>query len=214
MTGSMRDTSRPGYSIYSFQCDILIPSYLFTIVAGNVVERQMGRRTYVISEPTNIEYYSNELSDLELYLDTIEEYTIPYAWGTYKIVIQPPSFPMGGMENPLLTFASPSIIVGDKSGVSVAVHEIAHSWSGNLVTCENWRNLWINEGFTMYLERKTDSLLFGKDYALIDAVVGNDTMIDDMNGFGLESNYTSMYPITRGVNPDDSFSNIPYEKGY
>ncbi|EAR84704.2 peptidase M1 family aminopeptidase (macronuclear) [Tetrahymena thermophila SB210] len=202
------------YTIYSFRSDIPIASYVFTIVAGNVVERKIGRRTSVISEPTNIDFYAQELSDLELYLDTVENYTIPYIWGSYKIVIQPPSFPMGGMENPLLTFASPSIIVGDKSGVSVAVHEIAHSWTGNQVTCKNWRNLWINEGFTMYLERQSDSIMFGKDYAVVDAIVGNDTMVDDMNNFGMQSNYTSLNPMIQGSNPDDAFSNIPYEKGY
>ncbi|KAL4509917.1 hypothetical protein ABPG72_010110 [Tetrahymena utriculariae] len=202
------------YTIYSFRSDIPIASYVFTIVAGNVVERKIGRRTSVLSEPTNIDFYAQELSDLELYLDTVENYTIPYIWGSYKIVIQPPSFPMGGMENPLLTFASPSIIVGDKSGVSVAVHEIAHSWTGNQVTCKNWRNLWINEGFTMYLERQADSIMFGKDYAVVDAIVGNDTMVDDMNNFGMQSNYTSLNPMIKGTNPDDAFSNIPYEKGY
>lgn len=128
-----------------------IPSYLFTIVAGNLIERVLGERTSVISEPTYIEYYANELGDLELYLTTLETYTTPYEWGLYKVVIMPPSFPFGGMENPLVTFASPSIIAGDKSGISVAIHEIAHSWTGNLVTCKNWRNTWLNEGLTVYL---------------------------------------------------------------
>jgi leukotriene-A4 hydrolase len=102
---------------------------------------------------------SDQLSDLENYLITVENYIgIPYAWKEYRIVIMPPSFPFGGMENPLLTFASPSIISlnGEKSGVSVAIHEIAHSWTGNTVTCSNWSNLWINEGFTVFLERKAD----------------------------------------------------------
>lgn len=202
------------YTIFSFRMDIPIPSYLFTIVAGNVVERSLGQRTGVISEPTYIDKYAEELSDLELYLDTLENYTIPYVWGSYKIVIMPPSFPFGGMENPLVTFASPSIITGDKSGVAVAIHEIAHSWTGNLVTCKNWRNLWINEGLTVYLERQTDMMLFGEDYYLVDATVGNDTMVDDMIGYGMTSNYTSLHPYTMGTNPDDSFSNIPYEKGF
>jgi leukotriene-A4 hydrolase len=137
-------------------------------------------RTGVISEPTNIDFYANELSNLEEYLNTLENFTIPYVWGTYKIVILPPSFPFGGMENPLVTFASPSIMVGDKSAIPVAIHEIAHSWTGNLVTCKNWRNLWINEGLTVYLERQTDLIHFGKDFYLVDATVGNDDMISDM----------------------------------
>lgn len=94
------------------------------------------------------------------------------------------------MENPLLTFASPSIMAGDKSGISVAVHEIAHSWSGNLVTCKNWSNLWLNEGFTMYLERTADAIMFGEEYSIVDAIVGNDTMVEDIKNFGFSSNYT------------------------
>jgi len=94
------------------------------------------------------------LEDLEDSLITAENYLTPYEWGDYKILILPPSFPFGGMENPLLTFASPSIIVGDKSSVDVANHEIMHSWSGNLVTNMNWDNFWLNEGFTVYTERK------------------------------------------------------------
>lgn len=123
-------------------------------------------------------------------MSTVESIVTPYVWGTYKIVIQPPSFPIGGMENPLLTFASPSIMAGDKSGISVAVHEIAHSWSGNLVTCKNWSNLWLNEGFTMYLERTADAIMFGEEYSIVDAIVGNDTMVEDIKNFGFSSNYT------------------------
>lgn len=126
----------------------------------------------------------------------------------------PPSFPFGGMENPLVTFASPSIIAGDKSGVSVAIHEIAHSWTGNYVTCKNWRNMWMNEGFTVYLERKADYALFGKEAFLVDAVVGNNTMVDDMKNFGFSHSFSSLYPESLNINPDDSFSTVPYEKGF
>lgn len=144
---------------------------------------------------------SDQLSDLETYLITVENYTgIPYAWDTYRIVIMPPSFPFGGMENPLLTFASPSIITmnGEKSGVGVAIHEIAHSWTGNTVTCSNWSNLWINEGFTVFLERKADVKLFGSDYYKTDAVNGNDSMWTDMLNFGLQNNFSSLFPLVQG----------------
>ncbi|KAL4466746.1 hypothetical protein ABPG74_010343 [Tetrahymena malaccensis] len=214
LTSKIPHPTLKNYSIYSFRMDIPIPSYLFTIVAGNVVLQMIGERTGVISEPTHIQAYANELSDLELYLQTLENYTIPYTWGNYQIVILPPSFPFGGMENPLVTFASPSIIVGDKSGVSVAIHEIAHSWFGNLVTLLNWRNVWINEGLTVYLERQANLILGGEDNYLINSYVGNNTLMDDMNGYGLDSNYTSLHPFVKGTNPDDSFSNIPYEKGF
>lgn len=211
---SFPDSTRFNHTIYSFSMTIPIPSYLFTIVAGNLIEVKLGARTAVISEPTFIESYAWELSDLELYLTTLENIATPYEWGSYKIVIMPPSFPFGGMENPLVTFASPSIISGDKSCVPVAIHEIAHSWTGNLVTCKNWANLWLNEGLTMYLERKADRLLFGEEFYLIDATVGNDRLNDEIASFGKLSNYTSLHPLVKGTNPDDSFSSIPYEKGF
>ena len=108
----------------------------------------------MITEPSDIDRVAAELDTLETLLDETEAYLTPYIWGTYTIVVLPPSFPFGGMENPLLTFASPTIIVGDKSQVYVATHEIAHSWSGNDVTCRNWEHFWINEGFTVFEERK------------------------------------------------------------
>jgi len=128
----------------------------------------------------------------------------------------PPSFPIGGMENPLLTFASPSIITksGDKSGITVAIHEIAHSWTGNTVTCANWRNLWLNEGFTVFMERKADFILFGEDFYKMDAINGNDSMVTDMMKFGLKDSFSSLNPDVKGRNPDDAFSTVPYEKGF
>ena len=141
--------------------NIKIPAYLIAIVAGTVQEKATGPRTSVISEAKNIDKYSKELEDLDQYVTYLENYIGEYKWGLYKIVILPASFPFGGMENPLLTFANPSIIVGDKSGVSVAIHEIAHSWFGNTVTCNNWSNMWINEGFCVFLERKGLLQLFG-----------------------------------------------------
>ena len=108
-----------------------------------------------------MDFVANELETLETLLDEAEKYLTPYIWGNYTIVVLPPSFPFGGMENPLLTFASPTIIVGDKSQVYVATHEIAHSWTGNDVTCRDWENFWINEGFTVFSERKVSGKIHG-----------------------------------------------------
>lgn len=113
---------------------------------------------------------------------------------------------MGGMENPLLTFASPTIIVGDKSQIYVATHEIAHSWTGNTVTCQNWESFWLNEGFTVFLERKVSGELFGEDFALVEAQLGNTSLWGDMVAFGLETTYSSIHPVLAGDNPDNSFS--------
>ena len=145
-----------------FQCDIKIPSYLMAIVVGDLEYRSLGRRVGVITEPSQMDFVANELESLETLLDTAEEYLTDYIWGNYTVVVLPPSFPFGGMENPLLTFASPTIIVGDKSQVYVATHEIAHSWTGNDVTCRDWENFWLNEGFTVFTERKIVGRMHGE----------------------------------------------------
>ena len=118
------------------------------------------------------------------------------------------------MENPMLTFASPTVIVGDKSQVYIAVHEIAHSWTGNLITCKNWEHFWLNEGFTVFLERKISSKLYGKEFGRVEAFLGNTTLWKDMNRFGLYSTYASIHPVLLGDNPENAFSEIQYEKGY
>ena len=142
-----------------FLCNIPVPSYLLALVAGNIETRMIGKRTGVIAEPEQLDLAAQDLENLETMLEKAEEYYFRYEWGDYFIVILPPSFPFGGMENPLLTFASPSIIVGDKSEGSGAQHEIMHSWTGNLVTNKNWENFWLNEGFTVYGERQVSKLL-------------------------------------------------------
>lgn len=199
---------------YEFKCEIPIPSYLLAIIAGNVTEKQIGPRTFVITEPNDIQVFSKELEDVEKYLITVENYITPYQWGYYKIVILPPSFPFGGMENPLLTFASPSIIAGDKSGIFVVIHEIGHSWTGNWVTCQNWENFWLNEGFTVFLERKGNYILNGYNFYAISSLVGNISLMANFKTFGFNDSFSSLHPDLTGRNPDDAFSTVPYEKGY
>lgn len=163
---------------------------------------------------------ANELADMGQYLNLTEEYLTPYIWGNYSILVLPPSFPMGGMENPLLTFASPTIIVGDKSQVYVATHEMAHSWTGNTVTCRDWESFWLNEGFTVFIERHVSGELYGKDFALVEAELGNTSLWAAMNDYNLsnptgpEFSYASLHPVLKGDNPDNSFSEVPYEKGF
>lgn len=159
-----------------FRCDVRIPSYLMAVVVGDLEYRSLGRRVGVITEPSQMDKVAAELDTLETLLDTAETYLTPYIWGNYTVVVLPPSFPFGGMENPLLTFASPTVIVGDKSQVYVATHEIAHSWTGNDVTCRDWENFWLNEGFTVFSERKVSGILHGKDFAQVEALLGNSTL--------------------------------------
>lgn len=136
----------------------------------------------------------------------LADYIGPYEWGDYKIVIMPPSFPLGGMEHPLLTFASPTIITGDKTGVGTAIHEIAHSWVGNTVTCKDWANMWINEGFCTFLERYGVGKLNGEEYAKVDSFLGNLSAYNSMLDYGLNSTFSSLHPNTENKNPDDSVS--------
>lgn len=147
-------------------------------------------------------------------LDETEKYLTSYIWGNYSILVLPPSFPFGGMENPLLTFASPTIITGDKSQVYVATHEIAHSWTGNDVTCKNWEHFWLNEGFTVFEERKVSAKLHGKDFAMVEALLGNSSMYTDMINYGVKNPFSSLHPTLKGASPDDAFSTIPYDKGF
>ncbi len=119
------------------------------------------------------------------------------------------------MENPLLTFASPTIILGDKSQVYVATHEMAHSWTGNQVTCQDWSNFWLNEGFTVFLERKISGMIHGTEFSLVNSQLGNNSLWSDIYGFGVTNSYSSLFPdLTTGADPDDSFSEVPYEKGF
>mmetsp|Transcript_23419 Transcript_23419/g.17861 ORF Transcript_23419/g.17861 Transcript_23419/m.17861 type:complete len:299 (+) Transcript_23419:299-1195(+) len=208
------DAEDPTKKNFYFEQTIPIPAYLIALVAGDLAEQSLGSRTSVITEPVMLASCAAELSDLELSLDTAEAYLTEYIWGTYTVLVLPPSFPYGGMENPLLTFASPTIIVGDKSQVYVATHEICHSWTGNEVTCQNWSNMWLNEGFTVFCERAVSSELNTMDFAKTEAILGNYDMINDMTSYGFTNSYSSLYPVMNGANPDDSFSTIPYEKGF
>jgi len=191
-----------------------MPSYLIAIAVGDLVYRPLGKRVGVITEPSQIDAVAWELDTLETLLDETEKYLTPYIWGNYSILILPPSFPFGGMENPLLTFASPTIITGDKSQVYVATHEIAHSWTGNDVTCSNWENFWINEGFTVFEERKVSGKLHGRDFAQVEALLGNVSMFTDMKNYGMDHVFSSLHPTLKGAAPDDAFSTIPYDKGF
>lgn len=169
---SISDTHNVAY----FTCDIPIPSYLIAIAVGDLEYRSLGDRVGVITEPSQMDFVANELSDMAMLLDTVESYMGPYIWGNYTVIVLPPSFPMGGMENPLLTFASPTIIVGDKSQVYVATHEMAHSWTGNEVTCRNWESFFLNEGFTVFIERHVSGEIHGEDFAKVAAFLGNTSM--------------------------------------
>ncbi|WBO20902.1 M1 family metallopeptidase [Sphingomonas abietis] len=155
----------PGRHSYRFRMDHNVPPYLIALAVGDLAFRPLGPRTGVYTEPAMLDKAARELSDTEKMVDAAEALYGPYRWGRYDILVLPPSFPFGGMENPTLTFATPTIITGDKSNVDVIAHELAHSWSGNLVTNATWSDSWLNEGFTTYFENRIDEAVYGKERA-------------------------------------------------
>ena len=148
-------------------------------------------------------------------LETAESIAGPYVWGTYDLLVLPPTFPYGGMENPCLTFVTPTLLAGDRSLADVVIHEISHSWTGNLVTNRNWEHFWLNEGFTMFLERKIIARMKKSELPReFDCIEGWRKVQEAVNDFGETNQLTKLVPNLTDVDPDDSFSSIPYEKGH
>ncbi len=196
---------------YEFNMPQPIPSYLIALAIGDLKFKAMGERTGVYAEPALLESAAKEFEDTEAMLEVTEETYGPYQWDRYDLLILPPSFPFGGMENPRLSFITPTVIAGDKSLVSLIAHELAHSWSGNTVTNATWRDLWLNEGFTTYLTYRIMEMIYGHDRFKKEAVLGYQDLENDVAA--LDENDEILAIDLRGRNPDDVFSNIPYEKG-
>lgn len=196
---------------FSFVMPQAIPSYLIALAVGDLVFRATGPRTGVYAERPVIRAAAREFADTEAMIETCEKLFGPYRWGRYDILILPPSFPQGGMENPRLSFITPTVIAGDKSLVSVIAHELSHSWAGNLVTNATWRDLWLNEGFTVYLERRIMTAIYGENRAAMEDVLGLSDLRKDLARLPQEDQILAI--DLRGRNPEDVFSAVPYEKG-
>ncbi|KAG9067400.1 Leukotriene A-4 hydrolase [Linnemannia hyalina] len=203
-----------GTTTYKFHQKTRMPSYLIALAVGNLEGREIGPRSTVWTEPEVIEAAAWEFVDTESFIRTGEELLTPYDWGRYDLLVLPASFPYGGMENPCLTFVTPSLLAGDRSLVDVVAHEIAHSWMGNLVTTENWEHFWLNEGFTVFVERKILGRMQGKEHAEFSAIIGHKAMVESVEIYGEDHPFTALRPCLRGEDPDDAFSSIPYEKGF
>ncbi len=188
-----------------------IPAYLVALAVGRVEFRALGERTGVWAEPSMLDRAAKEFADIERMLDAIEGLYGPYRWGRYDVLVLPPAFPFGGMENPKLTFATPTIIAGDRSLVSLVAHELAHSWSGNLVTNATWADLWLNEGFTVYIERRIIEALFGRERADMDAVLGRQDLDEAFAELGADDQRLRLSLV--GRDPDEGLSDVAYEKG-
>lgn len=200
-------------SVYHFNMDLPIPAYLMALAVGDIRFKKIDNRTGVYAEPNMIDKASNELSDMGKMVTVAESLYGPYRWGRYDVIVLPPGFPIGGMENPKLTFATPTIIAGDKSLVNLIAHELAHNWSGNLVTNATWNDFWLNEGFTVYFERRISEAMNDKSYADMLWELGYQDLEATVNDLGKESNDTKLKLDLTGRDPDDGLTDIAYEKG-
>jgi aminopeptidase N len=197
---------------YRFEMKQPVPSYLLALAVGNIQYRATGPRTGVYSEPEMVDKAKWELADLEKMMEAAEKLGGPYRWGQYDVLVLPPSFPLGGMENPRLTFATPIIVAGDRSLVSLIAHEMAHSWSGNLVTNATWNDFWLNEGFTTYVERRIDEVLYGREYADMQTMLGIRDLNEEWDEIGKDSPDQALYVEYNGRNPDEVPTMAAYEK--
>ncbi|KAG0242233.1 peptidase family M1-domain-containing protein [Mortierella sp. GBAus27b] len=203
-----------GTTTFKFEQRQRIPSYLIALAVGNLEGREIGPRSTVWTEPEVMEAAAKEFVDTEDFIRTGEELLTPYDWGRYDLLVLPASFPYGGMENPCLTFVTPSLLAGDRSLVDVIAHEIAHSWMGNLVTTENWEHFWLNEGFTVFVERKIVGRTKNKEYSEFCSILGCKSLQESVDHLGKEHPFTALCPRLTGEDPDDAFSRVPYEKGF
>lgn len=184
---------------YYYVQKIPVPTYLIAIAAGSLESRRLSDRISVYAEREMVDKAAWEFVETEKFIQYAEAYLTTYEWGQYNLLVLPPGFPYGGMENPALTFVTPSLIAGDRSLANVIAHEIAHSWTGNLVTNKNWQNFWLNEGFTVFTERKIVELIYGEEMSKLQANVGYDQLVDDIAKFGEQDSYTSLYPDIKTV---------------
>lgn len=202
--------------LYRFEMKQPIPSYLLALAVGDLAFSAISDRAGVYAEPSVIDKAAWEFADLEKMIAGAEELYGPYQWERYDVLVLPPSFPFGGMENPRLTFATPTILAGDRSLTSLVAHELAHSWSGNLVTNATWNDFWLNEGFTVYFETRIMEKLYGAGYAEMLASLNLQDLVHEVASLKEKNAYadTRLKLDLQGRNPDDGVTDIAYNKGY
>ena len=200
--------------VYTFKQDKAIPSYLMAIAVGDIEFQSIDNRTGVYAEPSMLKKSAWEFAELGKMVVAAEKLYGPYRWGRYDVLVLPPSFPYGGMENPNLTFLTPGVIAGDRSLTSLLAHELGHSWSGNLVTNATWDDIWLNEGFTTYVEHRIGEAIFGQKEFEMQNVIIRKELVDNVAEYGDTNPDTRLKVSLTGRNPDDGISMIPYVKGY
>jgi aminopeptidase N len=207
------DGPRPGTRVFRFGMPQPIPPYLIALAVGRLDSRDLSPRSRVWAEPETVEAAAHEFAEIDAMIAQAEELFGPYEWDRYDMLVLPPSFPYGGMENPRMTFLTPTLLAGDRSLVDVVVHELAHSWTGNLVTNADMEHFWLNEGFTVWAERRLLEALHGEGAAALAWAIGEKALEESMERFGEGSPHTKLRGELLGVDPDEVFSSIPYEKG-
>lgn len=238
--GEPKKDESTGLVVSHWTQKIKIPSYLLAIAVGHLVAAEISPRCKIWTEPEFIEKAAWEFADTEDFLKIAEELGGPYEWGRFDMLVLPTSFPYGGMENPCLTFVTPALVAGDRSLVDVVAHEIAHSWTGNLVTNFDWPSFWLNEGafgdskklqsficwsdflslnrhfigFTMVMERKITGKKFGVKAQQLSCLLGQEDLVRTVKDLGETDQFTALEADLTNRNPDDAFSSIPYEKGF
>jgi leukotriene-A4 hydrolase len=204
-------TARSADGVYTFAMPQPVPSYLVALAVGDLEFRTLGSRTGIYAEPSVVEGAAWEFADTERMMEAAERLYGPYRWGRYDLLVLPPSFPYGGMENPRLTFVTPTVIAGDRSLVTLIAHELAHSWSGNLVTNATWNDVWLNEGFTVYFEMRIDEELYGADYTAMLHRQGRRNL--ELELAALDDRDSWLEVDMAGRDPEDGAHLVPYEKG-
>jgi len=197
---------------FEFVMDNSIPPYLIAIAAGNLEFAELGPRSGVWAEPAQIEAAAEELSDTEAMIDAAEGLYGSYRWGRYDMIVLPPAFPYGGMENPVMTFLTPTFIAGDRSNTGLIAHELAHSWSGNLVTYASWRDGWLNEGVTSYLTARISEEVFGETRVMQERALEYAGVMEALESLG-EDNPRTALRTPDELNPLEYSSAIVYDKG-
>jgi leukotriene-A4 hydrolase len=205
------DIRHPLNGDYRFTMKQAIPSYLLAISVGEIAVRTTGPRSAVFAEPGVVASAASEFEDTEKMIEATEKLYGPYRWERYDILVLPASFPFGGMENPRVTFATPTVIAGDKSLVGLIAHELAHSWSGNLVTNANAQHMWLNEGFTSYVENRIVEAVYGKDEATMQLVVDRQELAAEMKD--MKPREQLLVANLEGIDPDEGLSGVAYDKG-
>lgn len=196
---------------YFFTMPQAIPPYLIAIAAGDLQFKAMSEQTGVYAESYILDAAAKEFASTQQMIDANEPMYGDYRWGRYDLLILPPSFPFGGMENPRLSFITPTVVAGDSSLVNLIAHELAHSWSGNLVTNATWRDLWLNEGFTSYVENRIMEQVYGTDRAVMEQALSVQGLKGELTE--LAANDSILHIDLQGRDPDDAFSGVPYVKG-